>query len=56
MKLKVKTEFVDKYTNEIYKVGQVLEVTDSRGNEILSSKLNLVEVVKVKKSKEVNKE
>ena len=36
MKVKVKTSFRDKYTDELYKVGDVIEVTEERFDEILS--------------------
>lgn len=52
MILKVKQIFVDKYTNEEYKVGQILDVKDKRGKEILAHPNDLVEEVKESKSKE----
>lgn len=45
MKLKVISEFFDKYTDELYKVGKEIEVDDKRGKEILSNPLSLVEKV-----------
>ncbi len=45
MKLKVRVEFVDKVTGETYHIGDVAEVTEERGAEILANPLELVEVV-----------
>lgn len=36
MKAKVKISFRDKYTDELYKIGDVIEVTEERFDEILS--------------------
>lgn len=36
MKAKVKISFRDKYTDELYKIGNVIEVTEERFDEILS--------------------
>lgn len=35
MKVRVRTEFKDKYTGELYKVGKELEMTVERVNEVL---------------------
>jgi hypothetical protein len=52
MKLKVEKPFMDKYTSENYEVGQVIEVSDERGSELLSDERRLVsKVQKAKKSK-----
>lgn len=36
MRVKVKVSFRDKYTDELYKIGDVIEVTEERFDEILS--------------------
>ena len=51
MKLKVKINFHDKNTNELYKVGQILNVSEKRGKEILSSPYNIAELVAEEKKK-----
>lgn len=51
MKLKVIKDFYDKYTNEFYKVGQTINVSEERGKEILSSPYNVAELIKEKKIK-----
>ena len=50
MKLKVLKAFKDKETGEMRKVGEVIEVTDERGAELLAHPLKLVS-----ESKEVKK-
>ena len=50
MKLKVLKAFKDKETGEMRKVGEVIEVTDERGAELLGHPLKLVS-----ESKEVKK-
>jgi len=45
MKLRVCVEFVDKVTDETRRIGDVIEVTEERGTEILANPLNLAEVV-----------
>ena len=45
MKLRVCVEFVDKVTDETYRIGDVIKVTDERGAEILANPLNLAEAV-----------
>lgn len=37
MKIKVLRRFHDKVTSEVHEVGDVIEVTDARGNEIISN-------------------
>lgn len=51
MKLKVKVEFIDKYTKELYQIGTVIEVEDERGKELLADSRNLVTEVKKTKGK-----
>mgnify|MGYP001738542482 FL=1 len=34
IKVKVMNKFVDKYTNELYEINQILEVTEKRYEEI----------------------
>lgn len=55
MKLKIKKKFRDKYTNEIYAKDDVIEVTDSRAEEILSDERNLASVYKEKPAKRFKK-
>lgn len=45
MKLRVCVEFVDKLTGETHRIGDVIEVADKRGAEILANPLNLAEAV-----------
>ena len=45
MKLRVCVEFIDKVTGETRRIGDVIEVAEERGAEILASPLNLAEVV-----------
>ena len=45
MKLKVCVEFVDKLTGDTCHIGDVIEVSESRGAEILASPLGLAEAV-----------
>ena len=42
MKLYVEIEFQDKYTGEMYPEGSTIEVSDSRGEEILADERGLV--------------
>ena len=46
MKLTVCVEFVDKVNGDTYHIGDVIEVTDKRGAEILANPLKLAEAVK----------
>jgi hypothetical protein len=48
MKLKVLKSFYDKDTNELYEVGSVIDVSESRANEILASKFEVAELVEEK--------
>lgn len=45
MKIKVISEFIDKYTLEFHKVGEVLDCDESRLAEIESARKGLVTVV-----------
>lgn len=45
MKIKVLKRFHDKETDKVYDVGEVVEVTDKRGIEIISSPLEVAEKV-----------
>lgn len=45
MKLKVLKSFSDKETGQVYKVGDEIEVSTKRGNEILSSRYEVAEMV-----------
>lgn len=45
MKIKVLKRFHDKETDKVYNVGEVVEVTDKRGNEIISNPLELAEKI-----------
>jgi hypothetical protein len=49
MKLKVCVEFVDKVTGDTYHIGDVIDVTDKRGAEILANPLKLAEAVEAPK-------
>ena len=48
MKLKVLKGFRDKNSGEMYKVGDQIEVSEERGQELLDHPLKLVEEVKAK--------
>lgn len=45
MKIKVLKRFHDKVTNEVHEVGDVIEVSDARGNEIISNPRGFAEKV-----------
>ena len=45
MKIKVLKRFHDKETDKVYEIGEVVEVTDKRGIEIISSPLEVAEKV-----------
>lgn len=45
MKLKVLVPFVDKENGKFYELGNVIEVSDKRGKEILSHSLNIAEKI-----------
>lgn len=49
MKLKVCVEFCDRVTDEVYHIGDIIEVTDKRGAEILANPLKLAEAVEAPK-------
>lgn len=51
MKIKVINSFRDKNTKEIHQVGEVLEVSDERGAEIISAGNYAVEIDELKKEK-----
>ena len=48
MKVKINKAFTDKYTGEAYKVGQVVEVTETRAKELLGDARKLVDLVEEK--------
>lgn len=56
MKLKVIRQFKDKQNkNKLRPIGEIFEVSDERGQEILAHKLKLVEVIEeVKSTPETN--
>ena len=41
-KLNIEQDFTDKYTNVDYKIGDLIEVNDERGEELLNDKRKLV--------------
>ena len=45
MKLKVLSDFTDKNSGELYTTGQIIDVKDKRGEELLSHPLDLVEKI-----------
>jgi len=49
MKLRVCVEFIDKVTGETRRIGDVVEVAEERGAEILAHPLGLAEVVEEEK-------
>lgn len=49
MKLKVLKKFHDKETGNIRNAGDIIEVSDERGKEILASKMNVAELLEVGK-------
>ncbi|MED4061699.1 hypothetical protein [Priestia megaterium] len=51
MKLKVEQIFRDKNTDKVYQIGDVIEVDEARGEELLANSLNLVSVVADEKPK-----
>lgn len=50
MKIKVINSFRDKNTKEIHQVGEVLEVSDERGAEIISAGNYAIEIDKPKQA------
>lgn len=55
MKVKIKKEFLDKYTHDLRKVGDTIEVSEHRLMEIQSVSPDLVEVIKETKEKKTTK-
>lgn len=55
MKLKVIQDFHDKDTDELYRVGKIIEVDEKRGKELLSNPLLLVEKVIENREKSTRK-
>lgn len=51
MILKIKKQFRDKYTQELYKVDDTIEVSEERGAELLADSRELVEAVEEKEEK-----
>lgn len=45
MKIKVLKRFHDKVTDEVYEIGDIVEVTNERGNEIVSNPLGVAEIL-----------
>lgn len=50
MKLKVCVEFIDKVTGETHRIGDVIEVAEERGAEILTNPQGLAEMVEEPKT------
>lgn len=50
MELKIKKVFKDKFTNALYKVGDVIEFEPARAEELLKDNRNLVEAVEEEKA------
>lgn len=55
MKVKVNRPFFDKYTKQRYIADQILEVEDSRGEELLADGRGLVDLVEEKKESKAEK-
>lgn len=55
IKVKVLKQFHDKETDQLYTVGEVIEVTDDRAREILSSPLSVAELADGEKLPEQEK-
>lgn len=51
MKLKIKKEFTDKFTGQLYKVGEEVVFNDDRAKELLSDERELVSAVKESSAK-----
>lgn len=51
MKLSIEKPFMDKYTGDMYEIGDVIEVSDKRGSELLSDERGLVSKVTPKKKR-----
>lgn len=54
-KLKVKAEFIDRITNELRKVDDVIEVEEARAKELLADERHLVEEIKEEKKAKAKK-
>lgn len=52
MLLKILKQFHDRETNELYKVGAVIDVREERAKEILNSPLNVAELVETEQETE----
>lgn len=48
MLLKIEKVFKDKNTGELYQVGQIIDVSEKRGNELLGDDRKLVSAVEEK--------
>lgn len=55
MKLKINVPFTDKFTGEDYEVGNIIEVKEARGNELLADPRNLVESIDTPKTTQKKK-
>lgn len=49
MKLITRVEFVDKYTREIHKIGDIFSVNETRANELILDKRHLVDHIEESK-------
>lgn len=45
MRLKVCVEFIDRITGEMYRIGDIVDVSEERGTEILTNPLGLAEAI-----------
>lgn len=55
MKLKINQAFHDKDTDELYEIGKIIEVDETRGSEILSHPLSLAEQIVEEQAQEDEK-
>lgn len=55
-KVKAKVSFIDKYTDKVYAVGEEIECSKERGEELLADKRGLVELIAKINSSEEPKE
>lgn len=55
MKLKIKKEFIDKYTGKKYKAGSEVEFEDGRAKELLSDTRKLVSEIEETTKKSAKK-
>lgn len=53
-KLKIEIAFVDKYTQQSYKIGEIITVDEARSKELLADSRGLVK--KVERPKKTSKE